>query len=277
MHPRRPALRHARTMVLFALAACLPCGVIHAEDAPVEEEPRLEGEALKRHEQEKRSFLETLEREKNREVVAARIKEYGTRGSRAARDALIEFCTGNKNQEFVKHGFDALAKIGGKVAIEFLCGPHALRSKDFLVQHSACEALGSAKDPRAAGPLLDVMTHKSTKMEVMGAAACAVAQAAPQDARVVETLFALSRDRRDTIRANAVEALGYLATDEAMARLVEILTTEKNGRVRQSAARAMGHSKRPDAIPHLEKAIAEDKAFQVRDAALTALNDIRGG
>jgi HEAT repeat protein len=265
----------------IALAFLLLGSVAFAEDppaapAPAPEETELEGEALKLHEEEVKKLLAALNTEKNQEIVRSRIEQYGTQATRAHRDCLMRYATGNKNHEFVKHAFDALAKISGKKTIDFLGGKSALRSQDFMVQLSAAEALATMKDPRAAGPLLDALTDKTTKIEVMGAAAIAAAKVAPTDERVVETLFSLAEAKKDTIRANAMEAIGHLASDKAVALLAKILAEDKNTRVRGAAAKGLGLTKRPEAIPALERAVAEDKAFTVRDEAMSAIRMIQG-
>lgn len=256
---------------------------LRAEDedettAPVEEEePELEGEAKKAHDEAVKKLVKELKGEKNREFVSQRISALGTEGSRVSRDALMIFATGNKNQEYVDHAFRALATIGGKKAIEFLCGKEALRSKDFLVQHSAAEALASAKDQRAVGPLLDVMTSKRTKIKVVGACALALGQVAGKDERAVEVLLKYSHDKKDTIRAYVIEAIGYLGTDEAVQRITDAIENDKNTRVREYAARGLGHTKRDDVLPLLKKVAGETDAHTVRDACMWAIQEIQGG
>lgn len=269
------AIRWGLVLLLFLLAPYLGVPFVRAEEetpTPVEEEePVLEGEAKKAHLKEVKRLVKQLKDGKNREFVARRIELMGTEGTRASRDALMQFATRNKNQQYVDHSLRALAGIGGKKSIEFLCGKNALRSKHFLVQHSAAEALASARDERAVGPLLDVMTSKRTKIKVVGACALALGQSAGTDERVVDVLFKYSRHRKDTIRSYAVEALGYLATDEAVARLTEVLEGDKNTRVREYAAMGFGHTRRSDVIPLLKKALSEETAFTVRDACMRAI------
>jgi HEAT repeat protein len=246
-----------------------------AAPAPVPaEEPELVGEAKERHEAEVKDILKELTKEKNREAVRMRIETLGAGKSRAARDALILFAEKSGNQEFTKHAFTALGKIGGKKVVEFLCGKDALRSGDFLVQQAAADALGEVRNPLAAGPLLEVLTAKGTKIEVMGSVARAAARSAPKDDRVVETLFRLVEHKKDTIRANAMEALGYLASDAAMNRLAEALQKDDNSRVRGAAAAGIGHSARKDMIPVLSGAMAAENALNVKSEiqkAITAL------
>ena len=252
-------------------------GTAPATPPPPDEEPELTGEAKSKHEAEVQKLYKELETEKNNQVVKGRIEQHGAAGSRAARDAVIKYCTGNKNHEFTSYGFKALARMGGKKSIAFLSGKHALRSDSFLLQQSAAEALAETKDARAAAALLDVLNDKTTKIEVIGACAIAAAKAAPSDERVIETLFGLAENKKDTIRAYVMEALGHLASDRALTRLTLALQTDKNTRVRESAAKGMGNSKRADAIPLLEKAVAEDKSLTVKSAAQTAITTIQGG
>jgi hypothetical protein len=256
-----------------ALGLALALGAAGAWAEEPEEAP-LEGEDKAKHEREVATILHQLHTEKNRETVAGRIERLGAAPSRAGRDALIAFATGNKNQQFVKKAFDALARVNGRVAVAFLCGKAALQSGDFLVQHSAAVALATAKNPLAIAPCLDVLTAPGTKIEVMGAVAIAAAKSGPTDERVAETLFRLSRDKKDTIRSNAVEAIGFLGTDRALERLTEVLHGDKNARVRGSAATGMMNAARREMIPVLEAAHDRERAFQVKDKireALTAL------
>jgi HEAT repeat protein len=238
------------------------------------DEPELTGEAKEKHAKEVKAHLAALRGEKNLEIVRGTIQRIGSSGTRSGRDALMVFATGNKNQEFVSESFKALAKIGDKKAIEFLCGKNALRSGDFLVQQAAADALGEARSPLAVGPLLDVLTSPFTKIEVTGSVSRAVARSAPKDERVVETLFKLADGVKDTIRANAIEALGYLGSDRAMKRLQDALVNDKNTRVRGAAATGMKNSKRKDMIPSLEIALKIDKSMTVRDAIQTALTEL---
>ncbi len=242
-----------------------------------DDEPALEGEAKAKHEKEVKEILARLRTEKNREVVRQQIEGLGARATRSARDALIAFATGNNNQEFVKHAFEALAKIGTRRAVAFLCGKEGLRSGDYLVQVSAADALAKAKHPDAVGPLLDVLTDKATKIEVMGAAAKAVAQSAPADDRVAETLLGLCENKKDTIRSYALEALGHVATDRAMARLADALVHDKNTRARASAATGFENAKRKDQLPVLRAAVAAEGAMTVKAAIFRAIKTLEEG
>jgi HEAT repeat protein len=242
--------------------------------AAATEEPELAGEAKEKHEREVKDTLALLQKGKNREEVRLLIERLGAAKTRAGRDALIRFATANNNAEFSKYAFDALAKIGNRKAIEFLCGRLALKSGDFLVQQSAAEALATARSPLAVGPLLDVLSAKGTKIEVMGSVAIAVARSAPADERVVDTLFQLIEHRKDTIRANAMEALGYLGSDRAMNRLVDTLQHDGNTRVRAAAATGLGNSGRKDMIPVLSQAMAGEGALTVKSEIQKAITTL---
>ena len=252
-------------------------GAEESEEAEEAEDPVLEGEAKREHEKRVKALLKWLRSEKNQEVVRNRITELGARGTRIDRDALIAYVPRNKNHGFVSAAFSALADMGGKTVREFLVGKHALRSRNFLVAHSAAEALGWMEDKRAAKDLLEVMINKRSKIKVVGACAIALARCGGDDEEAVKALFKYSRHRKDTIRAYAVESLGYLATDAAVARLTEALQEDKLARVRAAGATGLGQTKRADALPALEKALAEDNSLQVREAAAYAARAIRRG
>jgi HEAT repeat protein len=265
----------ALALVGFSLARALP---VRADDGPAaeEEEPELHGAEKREHDRKVKEILARIDAEKNQEIVNQILAELGAEGSRASRDALIAFAKGNKNQAAVSEAFKALAKIGGKTSIEFLCGKDALRSHNFLVAQSAAQALATTKDDRATGPLLDVMTNPRTKIEIVGACALALGKSAPQDDRVIDVLFQFAQDKKDTIRAYSLEALGFLATDEAIARLADALENDKNTRVRASAAKGMQNSKRIDTIPYLRKAAGTDSALTVKGACMDAIRSLQG-
>ena len=271
----RTTCRRMMWGLLAGLSLCV--SLAYAEDAPVVlEEVELTGKALKEHKKQVKALVKVLNKEKNRESVRMKIGRMGTSGTRVERDALMLFATGNKNHAFVSHAFDALSAVGDRKSIDFLCGKQALRHKSFLIAHSAAEMLGNAKDARAAPHLLDVMLNKRTKIEVVSACALAAAKCAPKDDRVIETLFKQSRHRKDTIRSNTLEALGYLESDEAVARLTEAINEDKLARARAAACTGLGWTHRTDVIPTLEQVLRKDNSLQVKDAASRAIQMIRG-
>ena len=281
-------------IALLALAAGIAPGVAAAEDPkptpppptappgkpePPKEptEPPLEGEPLEKYKAELAKHLKVLRTEKNGEVVLGYVKQLGATWSRAGRDALIQWAKGNKNQEQVRAAFDALAKLTDAKATWFLCGKDGVRSKDFLVQQSAVQALGEARNPKALEPMLDVMRDPAVKIEVQGAMCLALAKTSPADARVVEQVHLCADDKRDTVRAYAAEAMGHLAGKESYERLLWFLAEDANTRVRAAAATGLGLTGRKEAVPALQKAIEVDKSLTVRSAASDAITKISSG
>ena len=266
---------HVRCALVVILALR---GVAAAEEPPAAPpegaEPVLTGEEKAKYDADLKRHLDRLRKEKNRDVVTQYVRQLGASPSRAGRDALIAFARGNKSQEHVKHAFDALAKNGTRPAIEFLCGKDGVRSQDFLVQHSAVQALAEAKSVHAVNPLLAVLEEPATKIEVQGAIAITLAKTAPRNERVIGELFRLAEEKRDTIRANAMEAIGHLASKRALERLSDALQNDKNTRVRAAAATGLGHTKWKEAIPPLQRAAASDKSRTVTDAAMEALKQL---
>ncbi|MDJ0521671.1 MAG: HEAT repeat domain-containing protein [Planctomycetota bacterium] len=242
---------------------------------PSDHEPVLKGKAKSRHAKEMKARFQYLEGRKQHGLLVDRIRDLGTQQHRSARDALIRFATKRKSKEYIAAAFRALASIGGKKSIAFLCGKHALASGDFLVAEQAAEALAAAKDPGAIDPIIAVMTHKRTKIEIVRACALALAQSGPDDEDITRILLEYSDHKKDTIRAGATEALGYLKADAAMARLTHLLVADKNTRVRGAAASGIGHSGRTEMIPVLRQAIAKDKSHTVRTAALDAIAELQ--
>lgn len=271
---RKPTTRWWGGLGIAALLLVLAAQAWAADEE--EEEPVLKGEALRQYRAEVKRHLDYLLDRKTQDLLEKKIGEVGAEKTRAARDALIKFTIGRKSKKYVKAAFDALAGIGGKVARDFLCGKDALHSKDAVVSQYAAEALGRMGDPRATGPLLDVLTNKRTKGIVVGACAQALAKCTSGDEKATEVVFEFSRNRKSSIRAPVVEGLGYFGTQEALARLEEALTGDESAEVRAAAARGFGHARRSDSVDLLRKAADEDRSAGVRNACLEAIAAIRG-
>jgi len=270
-----PAMRRTTTAlaVLLAIAGAAFAGD-PKPDPKRAEDPTLEGEAKVSHEKAVKQILKFLKGEKNREVVRAQIEALGKSGKREERDALIEFSRGNPNQEFVDCAFRALSRIGGTTVVRHLTGKDGLLGGEYLIQVSAAQALEEMKDDRAIPALLTTVDGKTTKIEVQGACLQALATCGKTDSRATDALFRYASHKHDTVRANALEAIGRLGTDAAYQLLAERLTTEKNTRCRGSAATGLGRTGRKEAIPLLRKALAEDDAVTVRECAKRALFDL---
>ena len=275
---RRAAALVAALCLLLAAVALLPYTSARAEDdAPAqeeEEEPVLKGAAKRKHRAEVKQHLAYILDRKSQALLGQKLKEVAAKGTRAARDALIEFSIGRKSKKYLKAAFLGLGSIGGKVAREFLCSKHALLAKDVLVAQFAADGLAKMGDPRATGPLLDVLTNRRTKTLVAGACAQALAKCSAGDEKATETVFAFSCHKKASIRGPVVEGLGFFGTDQALKRLEVVLTSDKNAEVRVSAARGYGHAKRTDALPLLRKVAEDDNSGSVRKACLAAITRI---
>lgn len=256
-------------LLLFAAAPDAAAG-----DPKLDPDPPLEGAAKESHEKAVAQIVKWLRGEKNREVVRDQIGALGKSKKREDRDALIAFARGNSNQEFVDAAFRALAEIGGTTVITFLTGKDALLCNDFLVQVSAAQAIEATRDARAIPALLTAIDGKMTKIEVQGACVQALGACSKGDARGVDALFRYASHKHDTVRANALEAIGREKSDAAYALLAERLVKEKNTRCRGAAATGLGRCGRKEAIPLLQKAAAEDDALTVRECAKNALREL---
>lgn len=271
-----------RTTTLLALCLLLPCAypcVPLAADDPLagdatlfEEEPALTGEAKEKYEADLKKFEKRYTTEiKNRDELLQMLNELEASGSRAARDWLIQFARKVKSAEYRARAFDALVKIGGKASMSLLCGKDGLRAPDFKVQTQAAAALSNTGDKRCVPALLDALSDSAVKMETLATVCLTVGKVGADDPKVEETLFRLAADRRDTVRAAAVEALGHVKNDKAFQHVLTTLQKEKNATVRAGAAKGLGHAGRPEAIAPLKAAVAGEKSQSVREAALASL------
>lgn len=262
------------TLVVVLILVVLAPALLAQEDGGTDAESGMTKEERKAHDKDVKRRLHELLAEKNKVLVIAKMERFGKDGAPAKRDALILYVRRTKNQEHKNTALLALAEIGGKKVCDFLCGKDALKSRDFMVQRSAATALGILKDPRAIDPLLEVMTSKYTKIQVVGGCAKALAQSYPNDEKVVKTLFDYTHHKKDTIRSMSLEALGYLASDAAVERLTEALLKERNTRARGAAATGLGHTLRRDVIPLLEERIGKDNSLTVKDCCSRAIKYI---
>ncbi|MCE9637664.1 MAG: HEAT repeat domain-containing protein [Planctomycetes bacterium] len=278
---------------LALIAACVACGtaagVAAADDKPpapaapprtppkitdpkLLPDPVLSAEAQKKHDEEVKALVKQLRSEKNKEMVELQIGNLGKQGTRATRDALIEYCQGNKNQEYLDHAFKALAVIGGTTVLEYLTGKEALRCDDFMTNVSAATALGESKDARAIPHLIEILDGKSPKIEVQGACLIALGKCGGTKSKeAADAILARCTAKQDTVRANALEAYGYTGAKDAVPFLAEHLATEKNTRCRGAAATGLGWTKSKDAIPFLQTAANGDDSQTVRECAMNAL------
>ena len=239
--------------------------------APAEEEPALEGEAKKKHAEELTRYEKRYKTLKNRDELLQFLNEVEASGTRAARDWLMDYAKVVKSAEYRVVAFDALVKIGTAKGLAFVCGRHGVRSSEFIVQTQAVEALGRAPDRRAVAALLDAISDSAVKMETRGAICITLGKTAPDDLKVQEVLYQQLEDRRDTVRAKAMEALGYVKDERSFALLLDKLQNEKNANVREGAAKGLKHAGRQEAIPALKAAVANEKSQPVRAAAIETL------
>src|SRR5262249_8198192 len=149
-------------------------------------------------------------------------------GSRAARDWLMDYAKVVKSAQWRERAFASIAKIGGRKGIEFLCGKSGARSTDSLIQREAVDALGKQQDRGAVGPLLEVLGDASLKMETVAAVCLALGKTAPDDEKVRAALMKTANDHRDTVRAAAIEALGWVRTDDAYSFVTGLLAQDHN-------------------------------------------------
>ncbi len=268
---------HSRVagVAMIALLAAASVGVCGDEpQVDRRADPVLTAEQQAEHDAEVKKHLEVLLDLENKEMVRRQVSALGTNGSRAARDALIEYSRSQKNHAYLTFAFEALADIGGPVVLAHLTGRDGLAAKDFMKQLAAAKALGEMKDADGIEPVLELLNGRRTKIEVKAACCIALAKMGPEDERCIDAVMRYSAHKKDTIRANAVEALGYLGSGDALARLLHVLVKDKNTRVRGAAARGLGILKNPEAIPALQKAAADDSSLTVKDEAIWALEQM---
>jgi HEAT repeat protein len=166
--------------------------------------------------------------------------------------------------------WDRCAEIGAP-AVEPLAA--ALKDEDRLVRKATAETLGQIGDPRAVEPLITALKDKDKG--VRGAIAKALAQIGVP---AVEPLIAALKNRNEDVRQTAIRALGKAAPLTKDARAVEaLIAVLKNKRgskgVRQAAASALGQTGDARSVEPLITALS-DADRSVREAAARALRQI---
>ena len=134
----------------------------------------------------------------------------------------------------IEQGIDVLARTGNREAtpllVKFLTIINPGAGKH------ACAGLAKLGDPRAIGPLLDVLQTKGVGLQPDAAEALA----AFPDARIVPALIQSLQSDNYSLRAAAAGALSHFHNARVAPALTHSLTDE-NADVRYSAAEALGN------------------------------------
>lgn len=248
-----------------------PAGAEKTGPAAPPADPVLDDAGRKALAERTKAALAFLKKEKNRETVRKQIQAMAKSGDIADRDALIEFSRGNSNQEFIGEAFAGLVRYVSRPTFDYLMGKDALTGSDYLVQIAAATALGDMKHPFAVPTLVQVLSAAGTKIEVQGACLMALGKCGAVDETARDAVMRWSAHKHDTIRANAIEALGHLKTNDAYERLLDRIANEKNTRCRGAAAKGLGILGKKEAADILRQTAKTDSAQTVREEAVAAL------
>jgi HEAT repeat protein len=162
----------------------------------------------------------------------------------------------------IEQGIDVLAKTGNREAtpllVKFLTIINPGAGKH------ACAGLAKLDDPRAVGPLLDVLQTKEVGLQPDAAEALGTFQ----DPRIVPALIQSLQSDNNSQRAAAAGALSHFHDARVLPALIHSLADE-NANVRYSAAEALGNLGDASAVEPLGK-VAKTNYQAVR--ALGKLN-----
>ena len=162
----------------------------------------------------------------------------------------------------------ALGYIGGRGAVELLVS--ALKHEDSSVRFYAARSLGQLGATGGLAALYSALVADS-EQDVRGEAALAIGRIGGREAffALVEAL----KDRRDLVRAKALESLGHMRVPFS-ATIVARALRDKSSEVRRSAAGALGEIDVEDTIPELVRTLDQDSCDEVRREAAEALGKI---
>ena len=227
------------------------------------------------HEPQVQERLDYLFAQRRQGHLVSRLGTLGTRGEEADRDTLIAFATKRRNKRHLEAAMAALGRIGDEVSVDFLCSKSGLGRRETLGRTYAAQAIGESGDARAVPALLGALRTRQQKDIVIGACLIALARVDPTSPKVEAKLIEYAKRPRDRVRAGAMEALGWSASDAALARLREALEEDPSAGVRAAAATGLGRAGRQADLPRLENAAARDPAPTVRAAAATSAARLR--
>lgn len=171
----------------------------------------------------------------------------------------------------VRNAADLLGEMGATAAEGSLIA--LLRHPDDRVRRSATNALLKLGTPDAMKGIYEVVSDTSPDVRMHAAAALA----GRKDARTTATLIrAIEEEEDGDVQLAMIAALGRVATQEAVQKLVKLAQPEqrlfrkKAVNLRVAAVQALGEARTPAALNALRDLVA-DKDRDVRDTATRAL------
>lgn len=179
-------------------------------------------------------YLGTCLEEDSPEIRRAGAYALGKLGDQQAVEPLTQALY--DDQEEV--GREAVKSLGELKAVEALVG--ALSHPDAQIRSSAVRALSDLKDPRAVGPIIEVLGDEESIVRQVATYALRHLG----NARAVEPLIECLDDSSEFVRAGAAEALGEIGDTRAIEPLKALLATEQDKDVIDRTERALGRLER---------------------------------
>jgi HEAT repeat protein/cyclophilin family peptidyl-prolyl cis-trans isomerase len=185
----------------------------------------------------------------------------------AAAGALVQFCKSAKGERLVL-GLEALGKIGGPAAAEFMM--ESMHNFDASIRAEAALAMARAADPVTV-PALLIAIHDPDA----GVAWRAIyGLEKNENDRVGKSITSFLNNRNPLVRQYTARTLGKQQYSDAVDPLTAVLT-DRDIRVVINAARALGEIAEDDPAQPLGELAAKHKSHHVRAAAMQALGEIR--
>jgi HEAT repeat protein len=211
--------------------------------------------------------------DRNSSVAKEAVEAFGGMRVDAATDTLISFVTSLESYDLRRVAVESLGDSEDPRALAFLTKV-ALQHSDMGLRKEAVEALGSMHDEKAF-EAISTIARRAPDVEVRRTAVEELGNSEPTD-RAVDLLGQIIRnDPAQSVRVEAVEALGEVKTRSALDAVRAVAQTSGPEHLRRQAMETYSENADSEtAVAFLKSIIASDPSGSIRLNALEILSEL---
>jgi HEAT repeat protein len=184
-----------------------------------------------------------------------------------ARDPLIEVFQKDEDADVRAAALGTLEEMG-PIDLDLIIP--AAKEASSGIRKAVARFLGHMEDPKAIGPLLELLKDTDSKVRSEAVHAWRISKCI-NDVRALEPIILISKDESVAVREDAAAALGKFNDPKAIETLIGLLE-DTEWPVRKAAIRALGKTKDKSASELILKIAFEDKDSKMRALALEMLS-----